>query len=141
MHHGMRGVLWMHEVRRVRVGLDGVRWHVVGATRRAEMEVAGEGSAVVDVDALAGADVVEVIEVEARDVLLEEGGALDDLALDALGVAAGGEGLAVSVLLVALDAGGRAGRALGMLGVALGEGECVRQLPAASVSPERRDLP
>lgn len=46
---------------------------------------------------------------------LEEGIAEGDLALDELGVASEGEGLPVPVLLLAGDAGGRAGGTLWVL--------------------------
>lgn len=51
---------------------------------------------------------------------LEERFALEELALDALGMATGCEGLAVTILLVTRGAGGCACGAAGMLGVALG---------------------
>ena len=59
-------------------------------------------------DALAGKDRIEVIEVEVWVVSLEERFALEELALDALGVSTGREGLAMAVFLVAGRAGGRA---------------------------------
>jgi hypothetical protein len=56
---------------------------------------------------------------------LEQGLALGDLLLDALCVAAGGECLAMPVLLMAGGAGGGASGASWMLRVALLEGEQV----------------
>jgi hypothetical protein len=49
-----------------------------------------------------------MLERESRDAALEDGLALGEQVLDALGVASGDDCLAVSVLLVALDAGGGA---------------------------------
>jgi hypothetical protein len=72
-----------------------------------------------ELDALGGEDVVERVEREAGDVAAEEGVALEQLVLDALGVAARGERLPMAVLLVADGAGGGARRAAGVLRVAL----------------------
>ena len=84
----------------------------------------GRNSSVADIDfdALAGQDGIKVIEVEVWVVSLEERFALEELALDALGVSTGREGLAMAVLLMAGRAGGRAGGAPGMLGIALRRG-------------------
>ena len=97
----------------IRAGLGGVG---------RKLEGGGDGGvAGIDLDALTGEDVVEIIEVEGGVVSLEERFALEELALDALGVSAGCQCLTVTILLVARGAGGGAGGAAGMLGVALGE--------------------
>ena len=86
-----------------------------------EVEVGGDGIITgIDLDAFAREDIVEVVEIEGGDVALEEGLALEKLALDALCVAARGELMAMAVLLLAEGPGGRAGGAAGVLGVALG---------------------
>ena len=68
-----------------------------------------------DIYACPQSDVFEVVEVKVRNVSLEELRTEHELALDVLGVPTGNEGLAVSVFLVALYAGGLAGGAAGML--------------------------
>lgn len=65
----------------------------------------------VDVDALAGEYGVEVVDSEAGVMSAQKSLSLEDLPLELLDMATGGECLAVSVFLVALDAGGRAGGA------------------------------
>ena len=132
-HHGLSWMSWY----RVRVTPGGRSAHgrAFGAERETtaraglgrvgrELEGGRNGSvADIDFDALAGEDGVDVIEVKAWDVPLEERFALDKLALDALGVSAGREGLAMAVFLVAGRACGGTGGAAGVLGVALrGEG-------------------
>ena len=132
VHHGLA---WGRDVRiRVRPcgGAHGGRTFVAegeaaggGGLGRIGRELKGVGDGIVadvDFDALAGEDGVEVVEVEGRVVALEEGLALEKLALDAFGVAARREGLAMAVLLLAGRACGRAGGAAGVLGVALGAG-------------------
>lgn len=69
----------------------------------------------VDVDALAGEYGVEVIDSEAGVMSAQKSLGLEDLPLELLDMATGGERLAVSVLLVALHAGGCAGGASWML--------------------------
>ena len=76
----------------------------------------------VNFDTLTSTDGIQIVEVEEGVLPLEEGLALHELALDALCVAAGGEGLAMAVFLLAWRARGRTGGAAGMLGVALAEG-------------------
>ena len=131
-HHGLSWMAWY----RVRVTPGGRSAHgrAFGAERETtaraglgrvgrELE-GGRNSSVADIDfdALAGQDGIKVIEVEVWVVSLEERFALEELALDALGVSAGREGLAMAVFLVAGRAGGRAGGAAGMLGIALRRG-------------------
>lgn len=89
------------------------------------------------VDSLTGEDCIEVDEVKGGDVALEEELALGKLELDAVEVAAGGDGVAVAVLLGAGDARGGTGRAAGVLGITLREIRMAWKLP--SVSPG--DLP
>ncbi len=110
--------------------------------------IADGGVVGVDVDALACADGVEVVEVEEGVVALEEGLALSELALEPLCVAAGGEGLAMAVFLLAGGACGGTGGAARVLGVALGEEEDSRRGladaradGAFAVGRHRRDLP
>ena len=93
-----------------------------------------------DIDALPGADFIESIEVEVGVVTLEKGLALGELELETLSVAAGGEGPAVSVLLVAGGARCGTGGAAGMFGVALGNKTQYQSLEIA-VGVARRDLP
>lgn len=73
----------------------------------------------VNVNALARENVVEVLEGEAGVMTPEKGLALQQLALDAFGVAARGEGLAMAVFLLADGACGSTGGAPRMLRVAL----------------------
>ena len=132
-HHGLSWMSWY----RVRVTPGGRSAHrrAFGAERETtaraglrrvgrELE-GGRNSSVADIDfdALAGQDGIKVIEVEVWVVSLEERFALEELALDALGVSTGREGLAMAVFLVAGRAGGRAGGAPGMLRIALRRGE------------------
>ena len=70
-------------------------------------------------DALASDDGVELVEGESLELALEQRLALGKLSLDPVDMAARGERLPVSVLLIALYARRRAGRTLWMLGVAL----------------------
>ena len=91
----------------VRTGLRGIGRKLEGGR---DGIIAG-----VDLNALPGEDSVEVVEVEERVVSLEEGFALEELALDAFGVSTGGEGLAMAVLLVARSARRGAGGAARML--------------------------
>ena len=84
------------------------------------VEIGGRLESAVEFYAFASTNVLEIGEVEAGAVTLEEGVAEGDLALDKLCVAAEGEGLPVSVLLLAGHAGGRTGGALWVFRVALG---------------------
>ena len=86
-----------------------------GVGAAVEHELDGAAWVGVDLDALAGCDLLDVPELEGGEMSLEELDALEEVALDALGVAAGDEGLLVTVLLVALDAGRGARGAAGML--------------------------
>ena len=110
--HGVAGV---HHVRRgVRVAFGG-HGHVgpgqdtgVGG-RRGELEsLCNLLCRWLDIDALADEDLLEVVDVEAGVMPSQECLCLENLALDALDMAAGSESLPVSVLLVALYAGRRA---------------------------------
>lgn len=130
-----------HHVRRwigIAFGLHGGR-----ATRRPSSgrellhgfaRVLGEG---LDIDALAGEDGVEVVEGEGGVMAAQQRGALQELMLEALDMAARGERLAMTILLVALDARRGAGGAPRVLRVALAGGQAV----AGTVGANRRDLP
>ncbi len=137
------GEHWVWPVGRVheRVGAGAVHGRIGGALGRRRGGLWAEGPDAVDglgdVDALAGADVIEIVEDEAGVVALEEGLALGDLELEALCVAARRQRAAVAVLLVAGGAGGGAGGAARVLGVALDDD----QLMEIAVGVARRDLP
>lgn len=105
-------VAWGDQRGVVRGGGRGCTGGVLGV-RLAVLEVGG-GWWAIDLDAVARADVLDGGKGVAGDMALEEGVAEGDLALDVLGVASEGEGLSVSVLLLARDAGGRTGGALWM---------------------------
>ncbi len=135
-HHGLPRGWW----NRIRVTSRGRTAHgrdfgakseaTVGGLGRVgrKLESGGDGVVTnVEVNALTGEDVVEVIEVKCGVVPLEERFALEELALDALGVATGCEGLTVTIFLVARGAGGCASGEAGMLGVALGRGRWGRE--------------
>ena len=72
-----------------------------------------------DDDALPFANLIDVVEVELGHSDFEEAGQLLELPLDALSVASRGELIAITVLLVAGDAGGGTGGASRVFGVAL----------------------
>lgn len=91
-------------------------------------------------DALSSTDLIELVEVKARNMALEKGLALGDLVLDALSVAAGGECLAVAVFLVAWGARCGACSTAGMFRVALGQKLSQLWLEIAA-GVARRDLP
>lgn len=121
---GIRAIYWDTGVG-VTGGNEG---RIVGRTGRGgigmllelrAMEIGGRLETV-EVYTLADTDLVEIGEVEARETAFEEGIAEGDLALDELCVAAEGESLSVSILLLTGHACGRTGRTFGMLGVALG---------------------
>ena len=128
-HHGLSWMSWY----RVRVTPGGRSAHgrAFGAERETtaraglgrvgrELE-GGRNSSIADIDfdALAGQDGIKVIEVEVWVVSLEERFALEELALDALGVSARSKRLSVPILLVARSPSRRAGGAAWMLRVAL----------------------
>lgn len=124
------------------LGLIGGRWPV-----RAEWPdaVHGEGGRLGqweprNIDALPGTDIIEGIEVEVGVVTLEKGLALGELELETLCVTAGGEGPAVSVLLVAGGACCCACGAARMFRVALQDKKQYQSLEIA-VGVARRDLP
>jgi len=107
---------------------DGIRlWRAVVELEGAwggvvvDLEVGGEVGGVDGggVDALAGEVLLDAVHVEVGDVGLEEGLALGEELLHAHAEAAGGEALAVAVLLVADGACGGTGGASGVLRVAL----------------------
>lgn len=74
---------------------------------------------ILDLDVLASDDGVELVEVKSWIMALKEGLALGQLSLDPVDMAARGEGLPVTVLLVALYARRCACCTLWVLGVAL----------------------
>ena len=81
----------------------------------------------VDLNTFTVENVVEVIEVKARDVPFEKSFALKELAFDALGMAARGKSLAMTVFLMTRRARCRTGGAAGVFGVALGTGKGERE--------------
>lgn len=105
-------VAWRDQGGVVRGGGRGGTGGVLGV-RLAVLEV-GDGRWAIDLDSLARANVLDADEGVTGDMSLEEGVAEGDLALDELGVSSGGEGLPVSVLLLAGHAGGRTGGTLWM---------------------------
>ena len=87
-------------------------------TLEAETGVGGDGEGL-DFDAFACEDVVELLDVEVRDMAFEQRDAACELSLDAFGVASSYQRLPVAIFLIARNSGGRACRASRMFGVAL----------------------
>jgi hypothetical protein len=77
------------------------------------------GSLHLGIDSFAGESSIEVYKIKARDMALEKELALGQLYFDALKMAAGGEGVSVTVLLGTDDASGCTSSTSGMLRVAL----------------------
>ena len=80
------------------------------------------------INSLSGEDIIQVIEIEARDVTPEENLTLENLTFDFLNMASRSKSLPVPIFLVALHTGGNTGCAFGMLGIALGMFKATRSV-------------
>lgn len=137
-HHVVRIVSWLGG--RGRAGPEGV-----GGGGLLELETGRRGGRVdrADIDALARTDFIELVELKAWNMALEQGLTLGYLVLDALGVPPRGQRLAVAVLLVARCARRRARRASWVLRVALYRRpqQSVNSMLEIAAGVARRDLP
>lgn len=97
----------------------GVSWSELGVRSCLPLVVGYSGDIGVDFEPFTGTHIIKVIQIESRDMALEERYALVKLTLDALGMTTRREGLTMTVLLLASSPGGRTSGASRILRIAL----------------------
>jgi len=84
-----------------------------------ELKCCRHARASIDIDAFPRKNLIEIIEIEIRDIMLQKGIALGELAFDVFGVTTRGKGLTVPVFLMAKSTSCRTSRTSWMLRIAL----------------------
>ena len=94
-------------VRREAFRGHGVSWSERGVGSRLPLVTNQGGNGRVDFESFAGTYLFEIIYIKTRNMALEQCHALEELTLDALGMATRREGLTMAVFLLASGTGGR----------------------------------
>ena len=111
--------LWDGRIRREAFRWHGVSWSERGVRSRLPLVTGYGGNVGVDFEPFAGTYLLDIIEVKAGNMALEQRHALEELTLNALSVATRRKGLTMAVLLLASSTGGRASGTSWILRIAL----------------------